>query len=302
MAVRDKIARFSLILNKLKRKSASFDEILDYLTLESELQGYDFIISKRTFQRDVQEILSLYGIEIVCDRISREYSIISGDLDFYNERVFEAFDVINTLRINERNSELIHIENRRSLGTEHLFGLLHAIKNKFIVRFTYHNYWKNEFSNREVHCFALKEFRNRWYVLARDQKDKIIKRFALDRMSELEITRTKFKNETNFNVSKYYNYSFGIIGPSGAETTEPEEVILSFTNYQGHYIKSLPLHHSQQVLVDNAKEFRIKLKLFVTEDFKMELLSYSRNLTIIKPQSLVSEIKGILERGLERYS
>jgi predicted DNA-binding transcriptional regulator YafY len=68
-------------------------------------------------------------------------------------------------------------------------------------------------------------------------------------------------------------------------------VILSFDPLQGKYIKSLPLHESQQIIADNEDELRIRLKLFITHDFYMELLSYGDNLKIIKPQSLIDDVK-----------
>jgi hypothetical protein len=49
---------------------------------------------------------------------------------------------------------------------------------------------------------------------------------------------------------------------------------LSFDDYQGKYIKSLPLHESQQTISDSENELQIKLKLYITHDFIMELLSY----------------------------
>ena len=40
--------------------------------------------------------------------------------------------------------------------------------------------------------YALKEFKNRWYVVARDAGDGLVKSFALDRLSDLEITGKSF--------------------------------------------------------------------------------------------------------------
>jgi hypothetical protein len=52
--------RYSLIIKKLRKRETTFKEISDYLAFESELQDYDFNVSKRTFQRDVKDIFSLY--------------------------------------------------------------------------------------------------------------------------------------------------------------------------------------------------------------------------------------------------
>jgi len=176
--------------------------------------------------------------------------------------------------------------------------LLHSIKNQVQIKFTYQKYWEDEFTQRQVEPYALKEFRSRWYVLANDLKDRKVKSFALDRLTALEITKKKFQMPNNFDVNEHFQYSFGIISPN---KDKPQEVILSFTPFQGKYIKSLPLHESQQVLVDNELEFRIKLTLFITHDFIMELLSYGANLKVIEPVGLIDELKRVFRDALNLY-
>jgi predicted DNA-binding transcriptional regulator YafY len=153
-------------------------------------------------------------------------------------------------------------------------------------------------TERIAEPYALKEFRNRWYILANDLKDSQVKSFALDRLTELEITKRKFQFPNDFNVNDHFKYCFGIISPIGHK---PREVILSFDPFQGKYIKSLPLHESQQILVDSDEELRVKLTLFITHDFFMELLSFGENLKIIEPESLIRDIKKSLHQTLKRY-
>lgn len=43
-----------------------------------------------------------------------------------------------------------------SQGTENLYGILHAIKDKFQIKFTYHKFWKEEFSQQAVEHLTLK--------------------------------------------------------------------------------------------------------------------------------------------------
>ena len=77
--------------------------------------------------------------------------------------------------------------------------------------------------------------------------------------------------------------------------------MLSFTHSQGNYIKSLPLHHTQQILIDNEEELQIKLSLLITHDFMMELLSFGENVTVLKPASLVEQLKDSYQSALEQY-
>ena len=298
MAQRETVGRYSLIINRLRKKPSTFQEISDYLKMESEIQSYRFEISKRTFQRDIQDIYSLYNIEIKYDNSLKAYKIVINDEPETGMRILEAFDTFNALNISDRLSDFIHFEKRRPAGTENLFGLLHAIRNRVQIKFEYHKFWEDQISQRTVEPYALKEFKNRWYILANDTNDSKIKSFALDRLSNLEITKRKFTFPANFHVEENYRYCFGIISP---DEDAPHEIILSFDPFQGKYIKSLPLHESQKVLVDNENELQIGLKLYLTHDFIMELLSFGSSMKVLQPQYLAEEIKEELKRALSNY-
>ena len=298
MSQQEAVSRYNLIIKKLRKHPATFEEISDYLARESEFEGYNFNISKRTFQRDIKDIRAIYKIDIVYDSSIAAYRIDSDDHPEATERILEAFDTFNALNITDRLSDHIHFEKRRPQGTENLYGLLHAIKNQLQIRFVYRKFWDEEVSNRTVEPYALKEFQNRWYVLATDLKDNKVKSFALDRLTELEITKRKFQSPKDFDVNEHFKYSFGIISPNGQQ---PQEIILSFDPHEGKYIKSLPLHVSQVILEDTTEEVLIRLNLVVTHDFLMEILSHGAYVKVIKPLSLVDDIKNAFLKALSQY-
>lgn len=297
MSKRESIARYSLIIKKLRKFPATFEKISDYLALESELQEYDFNISKRTFQRDLNDIRSLYNIDIVYDPSKRAYKI-DRDEQFGSERILEAFDTFNALNISNRLSRYIHFEKRRPQGTENLHDLLNAIKNKLQISFSYQKFGQEAPEHSGVEPYALKEFKNRWYVLGNDLKDNKVKSFALDRLSDLKVTKKKFELDNDFDVNEHYKHCFGIICPSDQK---PHDVVLSFKPFQGKYIKTLPLHASQEILKDDENELLIKLKLYLTHDFFMELMSLGENVKVIQPASLIEDLKNAYQNALKRY-
>ena len=299
MSKRESISRLSLIIKKLKRNPSTYEEISDYLSRESELQAYNFIISKRTFQRDLEDIRSLFNIEIKYDFSRKVYFIENEGQIEVTDRILEAFDTFNALNITDRLSKYIHFEKRKPQGTENLYGLLHAIKNNFMIRFSYKKFWDDEAGKRIVEPYALKEFKNRWYIIAKDINDERIKTFGLDRLTNLDITRKNFKYPIDFDVEDEYKYCFGILSPNGKV---PEEIILSFNQLQSKYIKSLPLHESQEIILDTEDELQIKLKLCNTFDFRMELLSYGDDVKVLKPESLIKEIKETLQKAIKLYN
>jgi predicted DNA-binding transcriptional regulator YafY len=292
------LLRYIHIVNRVNKSPATYKEINSYLTRQSEFQDFKFNVSQRQFLRDLKKIGSILEIEIYYDPRQGVYKINEAEFSELSRRRLEAFDTFNALKIGESTSRFIHFEKRRPQGTENLFELLHAIKNNLQISFTYQKFWEDQSTIRSVQPLALKEFKNRWYLLARNLKDGASKTFALDRLTNLDVSRLKFKPSPDFNIEDQFRYCFGIISPT---FEKPEEMVLSFTPFQGKYIKTLPLHSTQQVLVDNEKELQISLKLCITHDLVMELLSFGAEMKVLQPETLVDEIKRAHMKAFKQY-
>lgn len=290
MAQRESLCRQRLIIKKLQtNKRATLKEINDYLLRESELLGYNLTMSKRTFHRDINEIRDVFRTDISYNHSGRYYFIEYDDEFEINERLFEALDVYNALRITEQKNQHVYLDSRQPQGTEHLFNLLHAIKKRTKVSFTYHKFQAEKSDHRTVCPFALKEFKYRWYLVAKDSEDsEVIKFYGLDRMKDLEFTKNRFQKDKNFDLNQMLKHCFGV---TLLHDKKPEKIVLSFSPLDGKYIKSLPLHETQTILVDNKDELRISLNLYLTKELKMEILSFGKSVKILEPKHFVKEMK-----------
>jgi len=284
MTKRDSFLRYTFIIKKLRNfKHATFAEINQYLYNEFGLLDEPLKISKRTLQRDLNEIRSLFGIDIRCNTAYQYYIEEDGQSD-YNTRMLEAFDVFNSLSIGQPLSPYLITENHCPAGTEHLFGILNAIRNRLVIRYDYQKYYEESPTTRTEQPLGMKEFRGRWFLVARSITDKKIKVFGVDRISHLEVTTKTFTYPEDFKLADYYKHAFGATRP---DNQEPVEIILSFVPFQGKYIKTFPMHRSQQILVDTADELRISLRLLITHDLKMEIRMYGDSVKVIQPMDLL---------------
>lgn len=305
MSKRAYISRYLLILKKLKAKPFStFEELHEFIVKETDyLQMQDDTLtigfSKRTLQRDLREIRNIFGIDIEYSTSDKGYFISNDESENMNfQRRLEAYDLFNSLNLAKDIQPNVHLEQRRPQGTEHLYGLLHAIKNRRQIRFSYHKFWEDEPTHRIVYPYALKEFKNRWYLLAKERHDTIVKVFGLDRISDLEITSEQFVFPASYSPEEQFRHCFGIIIP---DEPAPQEVTLLFKPVQGKYIKSLPLHHTQQIISDDQNGLKINLKIYITYDVVMELLSFGDSVKILHPQALINEIKQAHENAFKQY-
>lgn len=301
MSKQETLARHRIIIQKLRSKPSSFEEIQEKLESESELHEMNFQISKRTFQRDLKEIDALYGIAIDFDRSRKVYKITEDHQDEYSERMFEALDIFQVLNLNQSISEFIQFDTRKPDGTEFLSGLIYAIQNRIQIKFRYKKFYEEDAELRTVEPYLLKEFRKRWYVFAYDLHRKEFRTFGLDRLYALEFTQIKFQYPQEIQPKEHFKDCFGIIGHGEQKS---EEIILKFTHNQGNYIRTMPLHRSQEILKDkNAKpgEMTVKLKLVPTYDFITEILYHGEFVQVIEPKSLADEIKNKLKSAVNLY-
>lgn len=262
-----------------------------------ETVGY----SKRTFHRDINEIEELFGVEIEYDNINKGYFIDSETIQENTSLLIESYRIINTLEHFKEVSKYIST-GFHNTGSEHISTILYAIKNKNGIEFSYYKYVGGEITQRNIEPYFLKEFKFRWYVIGKDSYDKQIKTFALERIQGNTLiikTNTYYQIPEGINPDNFFDDSFGIFK---LQNTEPEKVELSFSPLKGKFIKSVPLHKSQKVLADNEKEFRIQLKLQITHDFIMEILSHGCDVVVLKPSSLVASIQNEIEKSLKGYN
>jgi predicted DNA-binding transcriptional regulator YafY len=291
--------RYLYLIDRLRSRQSNFNELQDYVLRKLEKEDIDssFDYSVRTFERDKKDIATLFGIEIYFDRKDKTYTINEDEIEDQSvTRMIEAFSIHHAIQEGSKLSPSVFLEKRKSLGTDLIHGIIHAIQNRFILQFTHQKHWEDFTTQRTVYPIAIKEAQQRWYLVALDKKDETVKTFGLDRISDLKITDTKFKPFA-FNVEKEFRNAFGVLRDVPAE-----KVILQFSKMQGEYIKTFPLHDSQRIIVETENTMTFEMYICLTHDFIMELMRYDANVQVIEPQSLIDNIKTRIENVRKLYT
>jgi proteasome accessory factor B len=288
MTKRDYLKRYMLIIEVLRKKASTFSEINSFL-IDNEIE-----ISQRTFQRDKEEIESLWGIEIKFNKKEEKYEINEEYADEKFDRIVESFNLVNVLNQSQSVSKYIYLEQRRHKGSEYFQGILHAIQNELIITFQLNSYW-NEPSFRRCIPKGIKEAQNRWYLIAFDLDRNDFRNYGLDRISNFEITSGKMK-VPDININEQYKHAFGIENSLNSTT-----IILEFDISQINYLKSLPLHHSQNIIIENKSTFRVAYFMHPTHDFIMEILRFGNWCEVIEPIDLRNKLKEITNNMKKKY-
>ena len=302
MAVIDQIIRSLLIIKKINSKTPkhiSLKVLQEYIANEMELRGVSEGTSESTIKRDIRYINNQLSIKIAFDRNINSYAVESK-LSLLNiEEILEPFDILNALNAESGLSNIIIAEKYQTKGIEHIKQLIEAIRVSRLITFQYVKFGAIEGIERILQPYAIKQIKGRWYVIGMEPNKFELRTFGLDRVSDLVITNRQFKKDTEVDVKEKFKFSFGIYS---SDEYPIENVILSFDANDGNYLKSVPLHHSQLILKDNESEFIISLKIKITHDFIMEILSRSWSLKVIEPQSLRDKVCDIYRAALDRYN
>lgn len=288
MAIKEHIQRLILTARKIDAMPyISIEQLSRTMEEEMVVRGYEPASSPNTVKRDIKELREDFYIEIKYCRKHGGYYIDKsefGELNF--ESLFETFDMLYAMGVDGALPPFVYTEQPRPKGTKHLYAIIEAIKKWRQITFCYTKYSSDELSTRQLSPYALKECHGRWYVVGKEPLGEI-RTFGLDRISSLTLLDLRAEESSDFSMEDRFQDSFGIYSD---ETYPIEDVILAFDAEDGRYIKSAPLHPSQQIIKDEDDEFIVKVRIRLTPDFVMEILSRSWSLRVIHPSALRQQI------------
>lgn len=328
---RDAYTRYRLIDLRLRKKPyPHLEELIEYIC-----EKLDKPVSKRTVQLDLQEMRynqSLnFNAPIVYDKSEKtyrysdeNYSInnlpVSADelhgLDFaisildqfkHLPAIKEFEDAIkriaSTVKLNkEARGESDHIQLDKPFiikGIEFVEPVLKAISERRVVKFTYQKHGSDTTSQNLLEPYLIKEAKNFWYVIGRriNKGEKKILTFALDRIADLQLTDEIF-HEEEMDKKNFFKNVVGVTVGEG----KPEKVVLSFSPIQGKYIKTIPIHHSQEIVKETKNELRVSLAVVINHELKMQLLSYGENVKVLQPKKLAEDIQQAAKKMVNLYT
>lgn len=184
-----------------------------------------------------------------------------------------------------------------SLGNEYLAPLLDYIKTKKAIRIHYRKFTDDVLNVYELHPYLLKEYHNRWYLIAYNVERKGMRTYGLERIEKLETGEKRFQVDETFNPDLFFKHSLGITERS----EKPENIVLRFDASTGKYLVTQPIHASQIVLKKDKLHITIGLNVLITTELINLILSYGHQVCVIKPKKLVDIIRTDLQKTLQHY-
>lgn len=264
-------------------------------------------VSARTFERDIREIESYYGIKVAHCRRHRGYFLDqSEDEDLSNFRqFFQLLERSERLAFLTHSSDALRAskyllleESQAQPGLQHLPVLWNALRTQRKISFGYQTFQNALPKPYRIDPLVLLEYRNRWYLAAWDAADQRFKTFGLERMQDPQLTQVPVQQDRRAEFLLLKQDALGVfIGPDH----EVAEVVLRVDGTMVPYIKTVPLHHSQTITAEDEKGMTLSLQVVLNPELESAILSYGEHVEVLEPLALRERIRDRVKGLASRY-
>lgn len=290
-----------------------------------EYEGKDCLVSKRTVQLDLQNMRSeKLGYDAPIEVFQKKYyrysdanfsikniPVNDNDIKAMNDAVqilkqFKDFSMFKEMNgviqkledsiYSTQKKAIIHLDKNEQLkGLEHIDILYQSILNKKVLKLFYQSFNAREPKEYVVHPQLLKEYNNRWFLICW-HKNKFWN-FALDRIEEIEETKDMYVDK-NIDADLFFK---DVIGVTVSENLRPSTVIFKIDAENVPYVKTKPLHHTQEMISKENGECVFKIE--VQHNFELEriLLGFGESITVLAPKKLKDRIEKKLKKAVGNY-
>ena len=296
-----------------------------------EAEGIDSGVSRRTIQADIQLMRSdklgynapivIHDRKYYCYEVA-DYSITKAPINRADvEKMKEIVDLLkqfngfsyfedmsdmiarleNSLyRASESSYNPIQFEGNRLLkGLQHITPLYQAIRRQRSLLVEYRSFKAKQEQQGIYYPYLLKEYRNRWFLIAKAKKYPQLVTLALDRIVAFqELDREAFVPHEGVDFERYYN---DLLGVTKTQKDRPYKVILHIHKEHAPYVLTKPIHHSQQLLKEDETGIIIRIDVVLNFELERELMGFGEWLKVLAPRLLAGKIQKRLQRSMALY-
>lgn len=257
-------------------------------------------MNRITFNRHRTAIEEMFDISIECQRKGGYLYYIENEEVFTNNNLqhwlLDSLSISNILMESSSLKDRIMLENIPA-GKEYLPSIINAMKQSHKLKMTYHKFGNPNGYTITIEPYAIRVFKQRWYLLANDYKREHPSIYALDRMMKLEETDETFDFPSDFDTEQFFRDCYGVLYTDD----KPLHIVIRAYQPCANYLRTLPLHHSQKELNSTPDYADFEFYIHPTFDFRQELLSQGDEVEVLEPASFREEMKEVAKKMLGRY-
>lgn len=218
-----------------------------------------------------------------------------------NEWIEEVISILE-LRFNLKGNceNIISFEQNPNLkGLNFLAPIIEAASNHQALNIVYCNYKDVDTEKKLiVHPYYIKQYNNRWFLMALDNTNHYISNLALDRIVSVNVAdKVSFIPNNEIDFDHYFDDVIGVTIPR--KEVVSEIIMLQLTPTQYPYVVSKPLHPTQQI--ENEEKPIISINVRPNYELDGQILSLGPDVKVISPVSYKNHIIQKIGESLNNY-
>ena len=293
------LKQYIWIINTIYRSGGITLQELNERWMQTDMSG-GMPMNRITFNRHRASIEEMFDISIECQRKGGYLYYIADDDVFTSNNLqhwlLDSLSISNILMESSSLKDRIMLENIPA-GKEFLPLIINAMKQSHKLKMTYHKFGQSIGYTILIEPYAIKVFKQRWYLLANDYKRTYPSIYALDRMERLDETDEPFEFPSDFDTKKFFKDCYGVLTTNDT----PQRIVIRAYAPLTNYLRTLPLHPSQKELNSMPEYSDFEYYLRPTFDFRQELLSQGEEVEVLEPAEFREEMKKVAKKMLARY-
>ena len=286
------------IIHRMKR--LTLNEINERW-MQTDMSG-GLPMSRTTFNRHRLAIEEMFDLCIGCKESGRKSYYYIENIDVLENDKLQHW-MLDALSIGKLLMENITLKDRIVLekipaGKHFLNPIIDAMKQNRKLVLTYRKFGQEEPYTITVEPYAIKVFKQRWYLLAKNYKRSLPTIYAMDRMLNVQETDELFEFPEDFSTERFFKDFYGVLCHADEEV---ERIVIRAYSPLTYYLRTLPLHHSQKELQSTPEYADFEFYLHPTFDFLQELFAQTHEVEVLEPLRLRNSMKEYLLKALKRY-
>ncbi len=263
----------------------TFDEINERWLSNQTLSGGNEIL-KRTFHKWIKQVKKMLGVEIECERRGGYHYFIKDEGELENGGM--ARWLLESASVQSVLLESLPLRSRILLepvpsGESHLTTVLEAMRHNHPLTIDFQSFWHEHPYTFVIHPYALKMFKQRWYLLGYSPDYDMVRIYGLDRILQaVPHADEQFKLPSDFDAATFFRDYYGVC----LSDSKAQLVRLRVSANQAPYLRTLPLHTSQEE-VETTDDYSIFTYWLSPEfDFVQALLAMGEDVEVLSPADL----------------
>ena len=196
----------------------------------------------------------------------------------------------------EDTSPVVTFQSNPDLkGLHHFTGLLKAIITKRVLRLHYTPFGKETITVK-VYPYHLKQYNDRWYLIAQAIGFDDYSNFALDRIEKFEEITLPFK-EPKIDLSDYFDDVVGVTIPD----CDAEDILIKVYKASISFVLTKPIHLSQRIMEKNDEYAVISINVKPNYELDSKILSFGSNMEVLSPEAYRIHLSEKIQTMNQRY-